>query len=147
MNNRLSDAQIASQIRAKIAAMKAALTSTRMETPDAQVGNLAGIAAAWDAGKTYDRGELFTYDGKLGFARQIVTASEIYPPFSTGTEALYGVRPAPDANGIYPYVYNMRTEVGMLVRENGVVYKCIGAADPLLYAPSAVPALFEVWEG
>lgn len=142
--NRLSDAQIAAQIRAKTAAMQEALASTRTDAPSAGIGNLAGVAPSWQEGKAYEAGELFTYDGKVGFARQRVTAMAVYPPFSTGTEALYGVRPAPDAQGVYPYVYNMRAEVGMRVRDNGTVYRCIQAADPLLYQPSIVPALFEV---
>ena len=80
---------------------------------------------------------------RVGFARQAFTSSSVYPPFSTGTEALYGVRPAPDEDGVYPYVYNMAVTVGMRVRDNDIVYRCIQAANPLLYAPSAVPALFQ----
>ena len=46
---------------------------------------------------------------------------------TAGTEALYGARPSPDVNGIYPYVYNMKVEVGMKVRsnKNGNVYIAI----------------------
>lgn len=95
MNNRVSDARIAAQIRAKTAAMRQALEGTRMAVPAAQMGALAGIAPAWEAGKTYEPGALFSYGGMVGFARQTVTAQETYPPFSAGTEALYGVRPAP----------------------------------------------------
>lgn len=57
-------------------------------------------------------------------------------------EAIYGVRPAPDDNGVYPYVYNMAASVGMRVREGDNVYVCIQPADPLLYPPSQVAALF-----
>lgn len=110
--------------------------------PAATVGVLVDGFPAWEAGKAYALNEPFSYDGKVGFARQALTSSSVYPPFSTGTESLYGVRPAPDADGIYPYVYNMAVTVGMRVRDGNTVYKCIQAANPLLYAPSAVPALF-----
>lgn len=111
--------------------------------PAATAGVLVDGFPAWEAGKAYAQNEVFAYDGKVGFARQALTSSSVYPPFSTGTEALYGVRPAPDEDGVYPYVYNMAVTVGMRVRDNDIVYKCIQAANPLLYAPSAVPALFQ----
>ena len=49
---------------------------------------------------------------------------------TAGTEALYGARPSPDAEGIYPYVYNMKVEVGMKVRseKDGNVYIAIKPA-------------------
>lgn len=110
--------------------------------PAATVGVLVDGFPAWEPDKAYALNETFSHDGKVGFARQALTSSSVYPPFSTGTEALYGVRPAPDEDGVYPYVYNMAVTVGMRVRDNGIVYKCIQAANPLLYAPSEVPALF-----
>lgn len=111
--------------------------------PAATVGVLVDGFPAWEPDKAYKLNEIFVYDGKVGFARQAFTSSSVYPPFSTGTEALYGVRPAPDEDGVYPYVYNMAVTVGMRVRDNDIVYRCIQAANPLLYAPSAVPALFQ----
>lgn len=110
--------------------------------PAATVGVLVDGFPAWEPDKAYALNEVFAYDGKVGFARQALTSSSVYPPFSTGTEALYGVRPAPDADGVYPYVYNMAVTVGMRVRDNDIVYRCIQAANPLLYAPGDVPALF-----
>lgn len=98
----------------------------------------------WKAGKTYRLNEPFFYAGMVGFSRQNgLIASDVYPPFSTGTESLYGVRPVPDIYGVYPYVYNMAASVGMRVRDtDGTVYECYQAIDPLLYPPSAVPAHF-----
>ena len=63
---------------------------------------------------------------------------------TAGTEALYGARPSPDTEGIYPYVYNMKVEVGMKVRseKDGNVYIAIKPADLLLYDPANVPAIF-----
>ena len=110
--------------------------------PAATAGVLVDGFPAWEPDKAYALNEVFAYDGKVGFARQALTSSSVYPPFSTGTEALYGVRPAPDADGVYPYVYNMAVTVGMRVRDNDIVYRCIQAANPLLYAPGDVPALF-----
>lgn len=114
--------------------------------PAATVGVLVDGFPAWEADKAYALNEVFSYQGKVGFARQALTSSSVYPPFSTGTEALYGVRPAPDEDGVYPYVYNMAVTVGMRVSNNGKTYKCIQAANPLLYAPETVPALFTLEE-
>ena len=50
-------------------------------------------------------------------------------------EAIYGVRPIPDDDGVYPYVYNMAAVAGMRVRENGETYVCTRDIDPLLYPP------------
>ena len=110
--------------------------------PAATAGVLVDGFPAWEADKAYALNEVFRYDGKVGFARQALTSSSVYPPFSTGTEALYGVRPAPDEDGVYPYVYNMAVTVGMRVSNNGKTYECIQAANPLLYAPEDVPAIF-----
>ena len=98
----------------------------------------------WQPDTQYEQYALFTYQGNAGFVRQAHTSLAVYPPFSTGTEALYGARPSPDTEGIYPYVYNMKVEVGMKVRsaKDGNVYIAIQPADPLLYDPADVPAIF-----
>ena len=110
--------------------------------PAATAGVLVDGFPAWEADKAYALNEIFSYNGMLGFARQALTSSSVYPPFSTGTESLYGVRPAPGEDGVYPYVYNMAVSVGMRVSNNGKTYECIQAANPLLYAPEDVPAIF-----
>ena len=61
---------------------------------------------------------------------------------TVGTEALYGAKPSPDTEGVYPYVYNMAAVAGMRVRENGETYVCTRDIDPLLYPPSQVTAHF-----
>lgn len=96
----------------------------------------------WQPDTQYEQYALFTYQGNAGFARQAHTSLAVYPPFSTGTEALYGARPSPDTEGIYPYVYNMAAVAGMRVRENGETYVCTRDIDPLLYPPSQVTAHF-----
>lgn len=100
----------------------------------------------WEANKAYTQYELFTYHGNAGFVRQAHTSLAIYPPFSTGTESLYGARPTPDIEGIYPYIYNMKVEVGMKVRsaKYDKVYTAIQSADPLLYDPADVPSIFQI---
>lgn len=115
----------------------------------AQAGNVAPIAEAgrfdfpsWAPGKAYAKNELFSYNGMVGFARQAVTAQAHQPPFSPGMEAIYGVRPRPDKFGIYPYAYNMASDVGMRVREGTDVYLCIQAYPVMTYPPSQVPAHF-----
>lgn len=112
--------------------------------PSATVGILADGIPAWKAGKTYEKQyTLFTHDGKVGFTRQPnLTAQAHYPPFSIGTESLYGVRSIPDENGVYPYIYNMAASVGMRVSDGDMVYECIQAIDPMLYPPGVIPAHF-----
>ena len=128
-----------------IAAEGAALAAESGQEPRASAGLLYDGLPHWEAGRAYAKNELFTYAGMVGYARQAHTSQGHKAPFSTGTESLYGVRPVPDDYGVYPYVYNMRLEVGMRVRsaQDGAVYVAIQPADPLLYDPADVPALFD----
>lgn len=98
----------------------------------------------WQPDTQYKQYALFTYQGNAGFVRQAHTSLAAYPPFSVGTEALYGARPSPDTEGIYPYVYNMKVEVDMKVRseKDGNVYIAIQPADPLLYDPVDAVSIF-----
>ena len=114
------------------------------EEPSATVGVLVDGIPAWEPGKTYEKAyTLFSYNGAVGFTRQAnLTAQEIYPPFSVGTEALYGARPSPDENGVYSYIYNMAAKEGMRVKEDEDVYVCYQALDPMLYPPSQLAAHF-----
>ena len=60
---------------------------------------------------------------------------------TAGTEALYGARPSPDTEGIYPYVYNMKVEVGMKVRseKDGNVYIAIQPVTRCCMTPRMFP--------
>lgn len=103
-------------------------------------------APMWEPGKTYTRGDIFRFGNSVGYVKQpTLVAQDNYPPFSVGTEALYGARPIPDTVGVYPYTYNMGIFEGMLVKDNGIVYKSItGTWDnptELLYNPSQVPSM------
>lgn len=118
-----------------------------MQSLNAEPPVSAGVFTydGWQPDTQYEQYALFTYQGSAGFVRQAHTSLAVYPPFSTGTEALYGARPSPDVYGVYPYVYNMRSEIGMVIRsvKDGQKYKAKQNADPLLYDPADVPALFD----
>lgn len=120
----------------------AAQSQAAKAVPIAMVGVFVGGFEPWEAGKAYAQYDLFSYDEKVGFCRQAVTSAAHQPPFSAGMEAIYGVRPAPDDNGVYPYVYNMAASVGMRVCDGDNVYVCTRDIDPLLYPPSQVAAHF-----
>ena len=100
----------------------------------------------WKANTPYEQFALFEYEGIAYFTRQAFTSSAVYPPGSPGTEALYGVRPSPDTEGVYPYVYNMKVETGMRVRseKDGFIYIAINKADPLLDDPVDAVSIFEL---
>ena len=127
---------------AEYIAAGAAQAQAAKAAPIATVGVFIGGFAPWEAGKAYAQYDLFSYDGKVGFCRQAVTSAAHQPPFSAGMEAIYGVRPIPDNDGVYPYIHNMAAAAGMRVRENGETYVCTRDIDPLLYPPSQVTAHF-----
>lgn len=110
--------------------------------PVAEAGLFAAALEPWQAGTSYAKGAAFVHNGAVYFARQAVTAMEHQPPGSAGMEAIYGVRPIPDDDGVYPYVYNMAASANMRVREGADIYVCMRAIDPLLYPPSQVAAHF-----
>lgn len=117
--------------------------------PMADVGVFVGGVEEWKPDTEYKLNDLFSYKGNMGYVKQpMLTSLDVYPPFSVGTEALYGARPKPDADGIYPYVYNMGIYEGMLVRDDdGVLYRSITGTQErpteLLYHPKYVPTLLE----
>lgn len=101
----------------------------------------------WEAGVSYKQYDIFCYSGNVYFAKQDFVSSSAYPPDAAGVEALYGVRPAPDLDGIYPYIRNMAVIVGMRVRsvKDGRVYICYAnATNTLVYDPADVPSIFEL---
>ena len=133
---------------AGVAQIKAYCEATS-NAPMADVGVFASGVDEWKAGVEYKLNDLFTYQGNMGYVKQpTLTSLDVYPPFSVGTEALYGARPKPDADGVYPYVYNMGIYEGMLVRDDdGVLYRSITGTQErpteLLYHPKYVPTLLE----
>lgn len=138
--------KISSLLNTGAKAMKMYVTETG-NAPAADSGVYAETVEPWVVGKEYKKNDLFSYNGNLGYVKQpSLTAQEIYPPFSVGTEALYGARPAPNEDGIYPYAYNMAADVGMKVLDpdDGKVYECIQLITDMLYKPHEIPAHFEV---
>ena len=137
-----------SMVNAGIMQVKAYCTATS-NPPMADSGVFASGADEWKPNTEYKLNDLFSYQGNMGYVKQpTLTSQDLYPPFSEGTEALYGARPKPDADGVYPYVYNMGIFEGMLVRDDdGFIYRSItGTIDrptELLYHPKEVPALME----
>lgn len=133
---------------AGVAQIKAYCEATS-NAPMADVGVFAGGVEEWKPNTEYKLNDLFSYEGNMGYVKQpTLTSLGVYPPFSVGTEALYGARPKPDADGIYPYVYNMGIYEGMLVRDDdGVLYRSITGTQErpteLLYHPKYVPTLLE----
>ena len=133
--------QQAQAIRASMDAAAGAAQIGKAE-PVAEAGLFAAALEPWQAGTSYAKGAAFVHNGAVYFARQAVVSAEHQQPGSTGMEAIYGVRPIPDDDGVYPYVYNMAAVAGMRVRENGETYVCTRDIDPLLYPPSQVTAHF-----
>lgn len=133
---------------AGVAQIKAYCEATS-NAPMADSGVFASGVEEWKPNTEYKLNDLFTYQGNMGYVKQpTLTSLDVYPPFSVGTEALYGARPKPDADGIYPYVYNMGIYEGMLVRDDdGVLYRSITGTQErpteLLYHPKDVPTLLE----
>ena len=129
----------------RIAALAAAgAAQIAGQVPVATAGLFSPALPAWEPGTSYAQYAPFVYEGVMYFTRQAVTAMEHQPPGSAGMEAIYGVRPIPDDDGVYPYVYNMKVEVGMKVRsvKDGNVYIAIQPADPLLYDPVDAVSIF-----
>ena len=127
----------------RIAALAAAgAAQIAGQVPVATAGLFAPALPAWEPGTSYAQYAPFVYEGVMYFARQAVVSAEHQQPGSTGMEAIYGVRPIPDDDGVYPYVYNMAAVAGMRVRENGETYVCTRDINPLLYPPSQVAAHF-----
>ncbi len=144
--------QIQQNTKTKVSALETisknylvAYTETTGRAPVPEAGILVDICDPWEAGKAYKKHELFSYEGVMGFVKQDHTSQANWIPFTPGTESLYGARPKA-VNGVYPYVYNMAIEIGMIVEHKGVKYRAIQNASELLYEPSAVPAILEVIE-
>ena len=99
----------------------------------------------WRENTDYEQYDMFTYKGNAYFAKQKFTSSSVYPPDALGVEALYGIRPTPDAEGVYPYMRNMAVTIGMKVRsaKDNNVYICYAnATNTLVYDPADVSAIF-----
>lgn len=111
----------------------------------ADIGKFRGFFDKWEAdNSTQKAGTICEYDGKVYVCDVDTQRINGYEP-ATLLQTNYSLRPEPDAQGVYPYIWGMAVMKGMRVRENGVVYQCILETGDkhykLIYAPSAVPAL------
>lgn len=128
----------------------AASKADAAKEPPADAGVFAPSLPAWEADRDYPKDTLLSHGGAALCTRQAVRSLGIYPPFSAGTEALYGARPCPDREGVYPYVYNMYVCMDMRVREDGKVYRCYSAPTVdeggmyITFPPSQMTAHFEI---
>jgi len=117
-------------------------------TVPADLGLFGGSTfPAFELGKSYEKGEVFSYGGNPGYIKQAHTSQESWIPFTAGTEALYGARPKMNGDGTFPYLYNMAAAAGMRVwGEDGHLYQCIQDIPDMLWPPEDIPAHFERME-
>ena len=107
----------------------------------------------WEPDTEYPQFKRLRYDGTLYRVRQLHTSSALYPPGSTGSEALYeevaepGQGDTPD-NPI-PYNNNMELFEGKYYSQNNVVYICTRSTGTAVFNPLAdlVGIYVEVWVG
>lgn len=75
--------QLMSFVRMAVAPMTASMTNT-------EVASVSSLLSEWKVGAHYDKGESFTYQGKVyRAAQEISSAQEIYKPGDVGVESLY----------------------------------------------------------
>ena len=129
------------RLRAVGGASMAAAVNAGTDAPPVDAGLFD--YAEWEPDTPFKLNQLFIYNGIVGFCRNAFVSSAVYPPFSPGAESLYGVRPRQLPDGTFPYVYNMKAEAGMRVRDSGKVYLCYNPIDPVLNPPSVLPAHFK----
>ena len=115
--------------------------------PPAKAGLFASGFAPWKAGASYQKGDMFIHNGDVGFCRTNVLSQAHQQPFSTGMEAVYGIRPRPTPEGYYPYRYNMAADKGMIVIENGALWECYNPVSVMLWPPSQLAAHFRPLSG
>lgn len=125
----------------------AEIVQTSAKSSGAEPSANAGVFTydEWHENTDYEQYDMFTYKGNAYFAKQKLTSSSVYPPDALGVEALYGIRPTPDSEGVYPYVRNMAVTIGMKVRsaKDDNVYVCYAnATNTLVYDPADVSAIF-----
>lgn len=101
----------------------------------------------WEPETDYAADERLQHEGELYRVRQSHRSQAIYPPGSTGTEALYarverpGQGDTPD-NPI-PYEGNLELYEGKYYAQDGVTYRCTRSTGAPVYHPlSALVGLY-----
>jgi hypothetical protein len=110
-------------------------------TPEA--GIFYALFDPWEPdGGTSRAGEVVRHNGAAYQAVTDIQRIEAYAPDQATNN--WNPYPAPDVDGIYPYVYGMGIKPGMRVRdESGRVYTAIQGAVKLAHAPADVPAILQ----
>lgn len=113
--------------------------------PPATIGIFTDNFPEWVADDGMEEtGHISRYNG---MAYQCINAIQRYehyaPDIATNN---YNPYPAPDADGIFPYVYGMGVSIGMREKYNGIVYTAIQAMTKQINPPSDLPAIFNIVE-
>lgn len=131
----------------KLAKIAAAALSLTEEKP-VYLGLFKAAYPEWVAdGETEETGHVSVYNGIVYQCNVTIQRIPEYAPDKATNN--YNPYPTPDEKGIYSYVYGMGVIKGMLIRDDGIVYRCVLETDKpykLVYPPKDVPALFEVTE-
>ena len=107
----------------------------------------------WEPDTEYEQYKRLRYDGTLYRVRQLHTSSALYPPGSTGSEALYEEVAEPGQGDTpqnpIPYNNNMELFEGKYYSQNDVVYICTRSTGTAVFNPLAdlVGIYVEVWVG
>lgn len=109
--------------------------------PPPTIGILADNFPEWKADNGLEAtGHISKYKG---MAYQCINAIQRYEHYAPDVATNnYNPYPAPDADGIFPYVYGMGVSIGMKERYNGEIYRAIQAMTKQINPPSELPAIF-----
>lgn len=109
--------------------------------PPPTIGIFADNFPEWKADNGLEEtGHISKYKG---MAYQCINAIQRYEHYAPDVATNnYNPFPAPDADGIFPYVYGMGVSIGMKERYNGEIYRAIQAMTKQVNLPSELPAIF-----
>lgn len=103
----------------------------------------AQYAPEWTPGTTYAAGRVVTHNGIKYLVTNSVTAQEHYPPDMENGAMLAVYKPYQRPYDC-DWMYGEYCEVGYTRWDDGVLYRAIQDPGANIYAPSQVPAVWEV---
>lgn len=124
-------------LEARARAMRAEMYKEGETFTDEKALSLPEFYPFWKPDTEYEMGKRLRHEDKLYRVRQLHTSSALYPPGSTGSEALYaevekpGQGDTPD-NPI-PYNNNMELFEGKYYSQFDVVYHCFRSTGTAVY--------------
>ena len=137
--------------RSRALLLRAMIEKASASLPDEDALEAVELFPKWEVGILYELDKRIRHEGVLYRVRQTHTSSEIYPPGSPGTEALYveveepGQGDTPDN----PILYNNNMELieGKYYSQYDVVYICIRSTGVAVYNDLAhlVGIYVDVW--